>query len=284
MNEFEWRLLEDRAPADGLLIAGVEVKPGDSVKLRPKAGGDIMDLALAGKVARVAAIEQDYEGKFQLAVVVDADPGKDLGMLRQPGHQFFFEPDEVEPYTPAELSADATKPHAKLLVAGIGNIFLGDDGFGVEVIKRLQGRVFPPEVQVADFGIRGFDLAYALFENYETAILIDACPRGDTPGTLYVIEPELDSIPAADASQPLFDAHGMNPMNVLRLVKSLGPDGSNKRILLLGCEPLTFGPEEGQLGLSDEVSAAVDGALALIDSLISRILAGENAIVRSVNP
>jgi hydrogenase maturation protease len=280
MNEFEWRLLEDRAPADSLLIAGVEVKPGDSVKLRPKAGGDIMDLALAGKIARVAAIEQDYEGKFQLAVVVDADPGKDLGMLRQPGHQFFFEPDEVEPYTPAELSADTEPSHAKLLVAGIGNLFLGDDGFGVEVIKRLQGRAFPPEVKVVDFGIRGFDLAYALLESYETAILIDACPRGDAPGTLYVIEPELDSIPASDESQPLFDAHGMNPMNVLRLAKSLGPDALNKRILLLGCEPLTLGPEEGQLGLSAEVSAAVDGAVSLLDSLISRILAGENPEIR----
>jgi hydrogenase maturation protease len=280
MNEFEWRLLEDRAPADSLLIDGVEVKPGDSVKLRPKSGGDIMDLALAGKVARVSAIEQDYEGKFQLAVVVDTDPGKDLGMLRQPGHQFFFGPDEVEPYTLAELSAGTEPSHAKLLVAGIGNIFLGDDGFGVEVIKRLQGRVFPPEVKVSDFGIRGFDLAYALLDNYETAILIDACPRGHSPGTLYVIEPELDSIPVADASQPLFDAHGMNPMNVLRLAKSLGTDGLNKRILLLGCEPRTFGPEEGQLGLSDEVSAAVDGAVSLLDSLISRILAGENPGIR----
>lgn len=280
MNEFEWRLLEDRAPADSLLIAGVEVKPGDSVKLRPKAGGDIMDLALAGKIARVAAIEQDYEGKFQLAVVVDADPGKDLGVLRQPGHQFFFEPAEVEPYTPAELSEGVEEPHAKLLVAGIGNIFLGDDGFGVEVIKRMQGRVFPAEVKVADFGIRGFDLAYALLENYETAILIDACPRGDAPGTLYVIEPELDSISAADASRPLFDAHGMNPMNVLRLAESLGPGTLSKRILLLGCEPETFGPEEGQLGLSDEVSAAVDGAVSLLDSLISRILAGEDTGIR----
>ena len=272
MNEFEWRLLEDRTPADSVVIAGVEVKPGDFVKLRPKSGGDIMDLVLAGKIAKVAAIEQDYEGKCQLAVVVDADPGKDLGMLRQPGHRFFFEPDEVEPYTPAELSVETTNSHARLLVAGIGNIFLGDDGFGVEVIKRLQGRVFPPEVKVVDFGIRGFDLAYALLENYETAILVDACPRGDAPGTLYVIEPELDSVPAADSSQPLFDAHGMNPMNLLRLAKSLGPDGLNKRVLVLGCEPLTFGPEEGQLGLSDEVSAAVDRALALLDSLISRIL------------
>jgi hydrogenase maturation protease len=275
MNEFEWRLLEDRAPAESLLIAGVEVKSGNTVRLKPRAGGDIMDLALAGKIAKVSAIEQDYEGKFQLAVVIDADPGKDLGMLRQPGHQFFFAPEELEPVAPAELAAIAGPKHAKVLVAGIGNIFLGDDGFGVEVIQRLQGQRFPPEVKVTDFGIRGFDLAYAMLEDYDSVILIDACPRGDEPGTLYVIEPDFASMPE-DGSQPQFDAHTMNPMNVLRLAKSLGAGASNKRILLLGCEPSTFGPEEGQMGLSEEVEAAVDGAVTLLQSLISRVLAGES--------
>jgi hydrogenase maturation protease len=275
MNEFEWRLLEDRIPADSLVISGVEVKPGDSVRLRPKCGGDIMDLALAGKVASVASIEQDYEGKFHLAVVIDEDPGKDLGILRQPGHQFFFEPDEVEPVASRGLSPARSPGDAKILVAGIGNIFLGDDGFGVEVIRRLHGRILPTEIKVVDFGIRGFDLAYALLNDYETVILIDACPRGDAPGTLYVVEPDIESLPPSEASQPLFDAHGMNPMNVLRLAKSLGPSGLKKRILLLGCEPHTLGPEEGQLGLSEKVSAAVEGAVTLLESLISRILAGE---------
>jgi hydrogenase maturation protease len=275
MNEFEWRLLEDRTPADSLLIAGVEVKPGDSVRLRPKSGGDIMDLALAGKVANVASIEQDYEGKFHLAVVIDEDPGKDLGILLQPGHRFFFEPDEVEPVGSREASVSSGIAQAKILVAGIGNIFLGDDGFGVEVIQRLRGRTLPNEVKVVDFGIRGFDLAYALQEQYQTVILIDACPRGDAPGTLYVVEPDIESLAPTDGSQPLYDAHGMNPMNVLRLAKSLGPSGLQKRILILGCEPGTFGPEEGQLGLSEEVGSAVDGAVTLLESLVIRILAGE---------
>jgi len=275
MNEFEWRLLEDRTPADSLLIAGVEVKPGDSVRLRPKSGGDIMDLALAGKVANVASIEQDYEGKFHLAVVIDEDPGKDLGILLQPGHRFFFEPDEVEPVGSREASLSSGIAHAKILVAGIGNIFLGDDGFGVEVIQRLRGRTLPNEVKVVDFGIRGFDLACALQEQYQTVILIDACPRGDAPGTLYVVEPDIESLAPKDGSQPLYDAHGMNPMNVLRLAKSLGPSGLQKRILILGCEPRTFGPEEGQLGLSEEVGSAVDGAVTLLESLVIRILAGE---------
>ena len=97
MNEWAWQLLEDKTPVDSLEILGVEVRPGDRVRLRPRPGGDVMDLALAGKTATIEAFEQDYEGKFQLAVVLDDDPGKDLGMLRQPGHRFFFRPEEVEP-------------------------------------------------------------------------------------------------------------------------------------------------------------------------------------------
>jgi hypothetical protein len=97
MNEWEWRLLEDKAEVDHLLIQGVEVKPGGRVRLRPRKGGDVLDLALAGKAATVESIEQDYEGKFHLAVVVEDDPGKDMGLLRQPGHRFFFTPEEVEP-------------------------------------------------------------------------------------------------------------------------------------------------------------------------------------------
>jgi len=97
MNEFEWHLLEDRSSPESLLIAGVEVRPGDRVRLRPKAGGDIMDVALTGRTGVVAALEQDYEGNCHLAIVLDDDPGKDLGIMRQPGHRFFFRPEEIEP-------------------------------------------------------------------------------------------------------------------------------------------------------------------------------------------
>jgi hypothetical protein len=100
MTEWEWHLLEDKSNVESLCIKGVEVRPGDRVKLRPRAGGDIMDLALAGKTAIVEALELDYEGSVQLAVVLDDDPGKDLGMLRQPGHRFFFQPEEIEPLRP----------------------------------------------------------------------------------------------------------------------------------------------------------------------------------------
>jgi hypothetical protein len=97
MNEWEWQLLEEKTLLDNVRIAGLEVKQGDRVRLKPRVGGDIFDLALSGKIAVVEAIEQDYEGKAHLAVVLDDDPGRDLGMLRQPGHRFFFSPEEVEP-------------------------------------------------------------------------------------------------------------------------------------------------------------------------------------------
>jgi len=97
VNEWEWHALEDKAPIESVTVGGAELRPGDSVRLRPRAGGDVMDLALAGMIATIESIEQDYEGKAHLAVVVDDDPGRDLGLRRQPGHLFFFSPEEVEP-------------------------------------------------------------------------------------------------------------------------------------------------------------------------------------------
>jgi len=97
MNEFEWHLLEDKSPIERLTCDGVELGAGDRVRLRPRQGGDIFDFALAGKIAVIESFEQDYEGKIQVAVVLDEDPGKDLGLLRQPGHRFFFNLEEIEP-------------------------------------------------------------------------------------------------------------------------------------------------------------------------------------------
>ena len=97
MNEWEWQLLEDKTPVESLEINGLQVRRGDRVKLRPRAGGDVFDLALDAKIAAVESIEQDYEGNFHVCVVADDDPGRDIGMMRQPGHRFFFRPDEVEP-------------------------------------------------------------------------------------------------------------------------------------------------------------------------------------------
>jgi hypothetical protein len=103
MDEMDWHLLEDRPDVEFVEVDGVKVRAGDRVRLRPRVGGDIFDLALAGKIAVIEAIEQDYENNGHLAVIVDDDPGRDMGMLRQPGHRFFFALSEVEPYTPAEI-------------------------------------------------------------------------------------------------------------------------------------------------------------------------------------
>ncbi len=192
MNEWEWRLLEDKAPAGSLSIAGIEVKPGNRVRLHPGKRGDVMDIALDGKTAMIESIEQDYEGKFHVCVVADDDPGRDIGIMRQPGHRFFFDPEEIEPLPSDQLESSVATQSPSVLIAGIGNIFLGDDTFGVEVAQRLAKRKLPDRVKVVDFGIRGFDLAYALLDRFDVTILVDACPRGGAPGTLYVIEPDLN--------------------------------------------------------------------------------------------
>lgn len=97
MNEWEFQLLEEKTELESVQVAGVELKTGMRVRLAPRAGADIFDLALAGKVAIIESIEQDYENKIHFAVVLEDDPGRDLGMLRQPGHRFFFSTEEVEP-------------------------------------------------------------------------------------------------------------------------------------------------------------------------------------------
>jgi hydrogenase maturation protease len=277
MNEWEWNLLEAKSPLDTLRIGETDVKVGDRVRLRPGKRADIFDMALAGKTAVIESIEQDYEGKFHICVVADDDPGRDIGMMRQPGHLFFFFPEEVEPLGPDEPVASTNVSAPEILVAGIGNIFLGDDGFGVEVAQRLSQRTFPEGVRIVDFGIRGLDLAYALADGPQVTILIDAYPRGDVPGTLYVVEPDLTSLDSPNASQIALDAHAMNPMDVLCMAKSMG--APLQRILLVGCEPATLGPEEGQMGLSEVVENAIERAVGLTASLVTRILNGEWPLV-----
>lgn len=278
MNEWEWQLLEAKSPVENVQIGDVQVRPGDRVRLHPRAGGDVMDLALADKLAVVESIEQDYEGKFHVCVVVDEDPGRDIGLMRQPGHRFFFDADEVEPLSADETQLQSKTKLPRILVAGIGNIFLGDDAFGVEVAQRISMRELPENVRVVDFGIRGLDLAYALLDGYDVTILVDACPRGDAAGTLYVVEPELDELNPTDGAAPIVEAHSMNPVNVLRMAKAMG--GKLNRVLLVGCEPATLGPEEGQMGLSEPIAAAVNDAVTLIEELIGKIQNGDEPGIR----
>lgn len=156
----------------------------------------------------------------------------------------------------------------RVLIACIGNIFLADDAFGVEVARRLAGRPLPEGVRLVDFGIRGYDLALALLdESLDVAIFVDAVPRGEAPGTLYVIEPEWPTFELGQASP--VEAHGLDPEKVLRLVLTLG--GRPKPVLLVGCEPSPFDEEDPPMELSAPVQMAVAGAVVLIESLVAQI-------------
>ena len=160
-----------------------------------------------------------------------------------------------------------------MLVAGIGNIFLGDDGFGVEVANRLAGRALPDGVRVADFGIRGVHLAYELLDGYDALVLVDAVPMGEPPGTVAIIEPELRRRSARPTTTraPALDAHSMNPAVVLGMLASLG--GQVDRVLVVGCQPSVI--DEG-IGLSSPVAAAVDRAVdAVLEALAELCVSNE---------
>jgi hydrogenase maturation protease len=157
----------------------------------------------------------------------------------------------------------------RILVAGIGNIFLSDDGFGVEVANRLKSKALPENVHVEDFGIRGVHLAYELLEGYRAALLVDAVDLREAPGTVVVIQPELQSAPGDDESPP-FDAHTMSPDLVLGTLAHLG--GRIDSILVVGCQPENL--DEG-IGLSESVAQAVDGAVELCGELIEDLIKSE---------
>jgi hydrogenase maturation protease len=249
--------LERPAP-EAIGIAGVEVRRGSRVRLRPRAGADAFDMALAGREAIVAGIEQDYEERVHVSVTLDDDPGRSLGSAAQLGHRFFFSPEEIEPLGPPPAA------RRRVLVAGIGNVFLADDGFGVEVVRRLLTRPSRPGVAIADFGIRGMDLAYALQEGWDAAVLVDAAPRGERPGTLSVIEPLLDG---AEGRNP--DGHGMDPVQVLRLARTVGSVPPCIRLVV--CEPATVTPADSEdivMELSEPVRAALDAAVQLVERVV----------------
>jgi hydrogenase maturation protease len=159
---------------------------------------------------------------------------------------------------------------ARILVAGVGNIFLGDDGFGVEVALALSKRPLPESVSVKDFGIRGFDLAYALLDPWDAVIIVDALPRGEAAGTLYVMEPDLAALPGVASADTAINPHGMDPVRVLNLAASQGTISA--QVLVLGCEPQDFGDQlEGRMGLSAPVQAAVEEAAKMVLELAARI-------------
>jgi hydrogenase maturation protease len=148
-----------------------------------------------------------------------------------------------------------------VLVAGIGNIFLSDDGFGPEVARRLANRPLPDGVKVVDYGIRGMHLAYDLLEGYDGLVIVDALPRHGIPGDVVVLH-----VGPADLGDGDFDAHGMEPVAVLASLGSMG--GELPPTYIVGCEPADL--DEG-IGLTPDVEAAIDSA---IDAVLG-VLTGE---------
>jgi hydrogenase maturation protease len=255
-----------RPGPESALVDGVELRRGSRVVLRPRAGGDVFDLALRERVAIVEALEEDAEGTLHVVVTLEDDPGRELGAERVLGHRFFFRLEEVEPLAG---EPPPPPPRPRVLVAGIGNVFLGDDGFGVAVARRLADRGLPEAVRVVDFGIRGLDLAYALQEPYEAVVLVDAAPRGEAPGTLSVVEAD------PEEAEALVEAHAMDPRRVLGLARALGR--VPPRVLVVACEPAVVpaGEHDDELlgELSEPVEAAVEGAVALVESLAAELAA-----------
>jgi hydrogenase maturation protease len=250
-----WTDMSRAAPAR-VVVDGVEIGRGSRVRLRPGPHADAMDALLAGRAAVVEGIDQDETDAVRLAVTLEDDPGRDLGDARLPGHRFFFAPGEVEPLPRGR----------RILVAGIGNVFLGDDGFGVAVAHRFAARPLPPGVAVVDFGIRGLDLAYALQDDWEAVVLVDAAPRGGAPGTLHVIDGAPDAAAGADLA-----THGMDPVRVLALARRLGRVPA--RVLVVGCEPGAAGETDDGVAAepSPPVRAAIEEAVRLVEGLVHEI-------------
>ncbi len=175
--------------------------------------------------------------------------------------------------TPADGS-----PPRRTLIAGIGNVFLGDDGFGVEVVRRLAGRPLPAGAETADIGVRGVHLAYQLLDGYDTAVLVDTTRRGGPPGTVYLID--AGQTEHVEPGQALLDGHRMAPDAVLALLDTLsaGTGGGRPRtVWVVGCEPAAL---EEHMGLSEPVAAAVEEAVRLV----LRTVAAEPAVTPDAAP
>jgi hydrogenase maturation protease len=154
-----------------------------------------------------------------------------------------------------------------ILVAAVGNLWLGDDGFAGEVAKRLRERGVPEDVAVADFGTGGLDLAYEVMRGYDALVLVDVSRQHGEPGTLYVMEVDPDTIEAGIEDGAMIDPHGMDPQTVLRFVKATG--GWPGKVVVVACEPDQV--EEVSLGLSPRVEAAVDRAVDLVVETVEEL-------------
>ncbi len=162
---------------------------------------------------------------------------------------------------------DALQRTKQILVAGVGNAWLRDDGFGGEVAKALSQRELPTGVQVMDFGSGGLDLAYEVMRGYDALILVDVSRQGEAPGTLYVMEAQPDNIEGGIEDGQMIDPHGMDPQTVLRFVKYTG--GWPGRVFVVACEPEVV--EDVGFGLSESVKASVARAVELVLETIGEL-------------
>lgn len=155
----------------------------------------------------------------------------------------------------------------RVLVAGVGNVFRGDDAFGCEVARSLLSRILPPGVRVKDYGTRGHDLAYAMLDGYDAVILVDAVLRDGEPGTLHTLEID----PADPGGDDPLGTHGIDIPSACRLARAVG--GTPPPLYLVGCVPADFGGDEGTMGLSASVAAAVEPAADRVEALLADLLA-----------
>ena len=153
-----------------------------------------------------------------------------------------------------------------ILVAGIGNVFHGDDAFGVLVAREMAKRESTDDVVVADFGTRSYDLVFAILDGYDIVILVDLVSRGGEPGTVYLLDPVIDAV---EAGRSLVGGHSMTPQTVLSILEAFGGYGGS--IYIVGCEPATLESEDGGIGLSPPAEAAVHVAITMIEDLIRRL-------------
>ena len=245
---------------DSVTIGGRPIARGSLVRLRPGARrADAQDMFLVGRIAEVQAVLHDVENNPYLAVSLADQPDEDLRIAH--GRFLYFMTDEVEPYRTAD-DRECRAMSGRTLVAGVGNVFLRDDAFGVEVIRLLAGRPVPDGVQVKDFGIRGVHLAYDLLDGCDLFVLVDAAQRGEAPGTVTVLEVE---VPEPDpASGPVIDAHSLTPDGIFALLGSLG--GRPGRSLLVACEPADV---SAGMGLSGPVEEALPHAVRTVEEILA---------------
>jgi hydrogenase maturation protease len=165
----------------------------------------------------------------------------------------------------------SAEPLWSILVAGVGNAWLRDDGFGGEVARRLEQRELPEAVSVMDVGTGGLDLAYEVMRGYDGLVILDVSRQGGEPGTLYVIEPSQEEVQAGIEDGDVINPHSMDPQTVLRFVKSLGAWPG--RVVVIACEPAEV--EDMGWGLTEQVSAAVERAVDLVIETIGELRSGE---------